>query len=151
MNVANPYEYFHTVHIPDAVGVRIALVVSLVVVGALAYIGLHQKSLSRSWIFLFATTTLVLMPYVMPKMHDRYFLPGQVFLIILACCRPRFVVPAVLVEIALLLPYLNYFRYQPGLDGLEIALMASTAAVFIMARELIRSRNTDGVPKRIAS
>lgn len=141
MNVANPYQYFRVLHISNAVGVWLAGVVTMLAFGALVYIGLIRKRLNRKWFFFFATCSLAVMPYVMPKMHDRYFLPAQVFLVILACCKPRFVIPAVLLEFALVLSYLNFFHNWVILEGMKIALLASTAALFFLLKHLWQTRN----------
>lgn len=36
-----------------------------------------------------AAASLLLAPYLLPKMHDRYFYPFELTAIILACLQPR--------------------------------------------------------------
>jgi len=50
----------------------------------------------------------VFIPYVLPRMHERYFFIGDVLTIIYACCRPsRFFVP-IFVGVASLLSYMPF-------------------------------------------
>jgi Gpi18-like mannosyltransferase len=139
MNVANPWCLYERFHHGYPIGLHIGLALTIFAAGILIFIGYKNKELGATWLFLFATTTLIVMPYIMPKMHDRYFLAGQVFLVILACYKNKFLVPAALLECALILPYINYLVLpQWDARSLEIGLCASTATVYILMKSLLR-------------
>jgi hypothetical protein len=105
---------------------------------SLVYLGFRNEELPGSWLLFLATTSLVVIPYVMPKMHDRYLLPGQICLVILACYDIQFLVPAALLECALILPYINFLRQDWNAHALEIGALASTAVVYALVTTLIR-------------
>jgi Gpi18-like mannosyltransferase len=56
-----------------------------------------------------AAVSLLLMPFVLPKMHDRYFYAFEVMAIILACLKPRFSVVAIAAQINGVIAYLSYY------------------------------------------
>ena len=143
MNVANPWCLYARFHHGYPVGLALGLVLTSLATGALTYVGYRHKELGGTWIFLFATTTLIVMPYVMPKMHDRYFLAGQVFLVILVCHHSRFLLPAALLECALILPYINFLALPDwDVHSLEVGLCASTAAIYLLGKTLLVSKST---------
>jgi hypothetical protein len=83
-------------------------------------------------------------PYVMPKMHDRYFFPAEIFLCILSCVDLAFVLPAALVLSASLICYGNYFLYHVRYSVLSAALLANTAALWLVFQQIrIRIRATE--------
>ncbi len=135
-NVANPWEWFHHLHLSDRVGFHLGLLMTLAVAIGLTYIGYTRQQLSKRWLFFFATVSLLIFPYVMPGMHDRYFQPGLVFLVVLACHEESFALPAALFECALLLTYFLYFNLENNAAATEIAVVASSAGLFLMLREL---------------
>jgi Gpi18-like mannosyltransferase len=139
MNVANPWCLYERFHLGYPFGLHVGLVLTILAAGILTFIGYKNENLGLTWLFLFATTTLVVMPYIMPKMHDRYFLAGQVFLVILACHKTKFLVPAALLECALILPYINYLVLpQWDVHSLEIGVCASTATIYILMKSLLK-------------
>lgn len=139
-NVANPWQWFYLTQRSDRAGMILGLLLTVIAAACLTYVGYTRQKLSKHWLFFFATVSLLVFPYVMPKMHDRYFLPGQVFLVILACYDERFILPAALFESALLLPYCLYFHTTSNNLTYAAAILASTAGLLIMLRELLRTR-----------
>ena len=61
---------------------------------------------------LLATFSVLLAPYVLPKMHDRYFFPADVFAIVLAFYRPRAWYVPVVVGSASSIAYLRYLHAE---------------------------------------
>lgn len=59
-----------------------------------------------------ATFSVLLAPYVLPKMHDRYFFPADVFAIVLAFYRPRAWYVPVVVGSASFIAYLRYLHAE---------------------------------------
>lgn len=84
-----------------------------------------------------ATISLLLMPYVLPKMHERYFFPADVMSIVLAFYCPRyFYVPVVIGMVSLF----SYFPFLFGLEFVVIPLphlaLVLLAPIVILARHL---------------
>ena len=61
---------------------------------------------------LLATFSVLLAPYVLPKMHDRYFFPADVFAIVLAFYRPRAWYVPVVVGSASSIAYVRYLHAE---------------------------------------
>ncbi len=78
-----------------------------------------------------ATISVVLMPYVLPKMHDRYFFAADVLSIIYAFFFPRyFFVPVLVIMTSL-------FSYGPFLFGREIIPLPLLAVVPIVTLSIL--------------
>ncbi len=56
-----------------------------------------------------AAACLLILPYILPMMHDRYFYPAEVFFLLFAFLRPRMAFIAVGLQIAALATYSAYF------------------------------------------
>ena len=80
-----------------------------------------------------ATISVMLMPFVLPKMHERYFYPADVFTILLAFYCPRlFFVP-------IGMSVISFFAYQPTIFGAEPVPIAALAfGVLVLLIILIR-------------
>ena len=63
------------------------------------------------------------MPYVLPKMHERYFFVADVFTLALALTDPRLWATAVLFQIGSLVSYLQYFGLAKGGPAVGLALI----------------------------
>jgi len=140
LNVANPWEfimYFHwdEFNHADSLWSKLGLVLTAAVIAWLVWVGRKRYKPGAAWMLGFAATSMIAVPYVMPRMHERYFLPAQLCLVILACCRRGFVIPAVLLELAMLLHYANYFNGLPN-TLVMTALLASTGALLILLEHL---------------
>jgi len=80
-----------------------------------------------------ATISVMLMPFLLPKMHERYFYPADVFTILLAFYCPRFFMVPIGMSI------ISYFTYQPTIfesEPVSIAVLA--VGVLLLLIVLIR-------------
>jgi len=83
-----------------------------------------------------ALLTLVLMPFVLPKMHDRYFFPADMLSIAYAFYYPRRYYVPIAIGLA------SFFAYQPYLAGhaivpLRILTLVMGAALVVIARGVL--------------
>jgi Gpi18-like mannosyltransferase len=80
-----------------------------------------------------ATISVMLMPYLLPKMHERYFYPADVFTILFAFYFPRyFFVP-------LGMSIISFFAYQPTIFGAQPVSIAFLAlGVLVLLVVLVR-------------
>lgn len=81
--------------------------VLLLVLAAASYLPAPTPTL----IVALATASVLVMPFVLPKMHERYFFAADVFSIVLAFWVPRLLPVAVLVQVV------SLFSYWPFLFG----------------------------------
>jgi Gpi18-like mannosyltransferase len=144
--IANPWSWFYHLHLPESLGINVALLLTVATAAFLTYLAYRRQRLDPAWLFFFASTCLVVFPYVMPKMHDRYFSSGVVFLVILACYDLRFLLPAALFECALLLPTVRFLTNEAHrfnhftTANIDVAIWSSTAGIFLILRQLWRTR-----------
>jgi Gpi18-like mannosyltransferase len=90
-----------------------------------------------------AYLSCLLIVYFLPKMHDRYFYPAEIFLVLLTCLRLQY---APLLLIAGTASYLSYWPHLfqkhilplPVLAGIMTAAVA--ASVFLMIPDLWKTR-----------
>ena len=89
MNVPNPWafvQYLHLMTYDQGVPIGVALAAA----AGLAIAGLALRwRLAGADLVLLAVASVTLMPFLLPKMHDRYFFPADLLTYALAVIRPR--------------------------------------------------------------
>jgi Gpi18-like mannosyltransferase len=134
VNIGNPWVIANVLHLPARVGVPLGLIISACAGVAVVALGLRKAADTPRGIVAVAAVSLLTMPYVMPKMHDRYFFPAELLLSILACVDLRFLMPAALVIAASLISYAGYFTEYAHHPGTALSLMATTLALYTVVR-----------------
>ncbi len=150
MNAANPYQLLlhwakYSEHL-TTVFTRAGLVV-----GAFATLGLvvflvRLRPLPRGWRLLLALSlSLVVEPFVLPKMHERYFFAGDTLMLILAVACPRVGAwPAALLQVAALMAYYPYLQHPMGPAFFAGACTLVVVAMTMMIRPLLRKQSETG-------
>lgn len=105
-NAPNPYvflEYFfrassvwRVYQIVTAAG----LLFSAGIGAAISAIGIGRRMISDRAVLIAAALSTTLMPYVLPKMHDRYFIGGDLLTFALACVDRRFLWAAIAMQVS---------------------------------------------------
>jgi Gpi18-like mannosyltransferase len=150
MNVPNPWaviQYLKLLSYEE--GVAIGLALGLLVGLGLASLGLRYR-LEGTDLLLLALASSALLPYVLPKMHDRYFFMADLLSFALAVARPgwRTVCIAVAIQLGSLGAYVSHLwglRVGTAIGALLIGL-----AILTILAELARSlglRTTRGEPR----
>jgi len=139
------------------VGVPLGIIATtLATLAFVAAVGRHRAPLSAEQIVLVATVSLVVLPFLLPKMHDRYFFPADVMAIVLAFYAPRlFWVPLIVIaaSLAAYAPFLTFTDLQSYADRggigwepiplpLVAAAMGATGA-FLAWRAITSARHFD--------
>ncbi len=133
LNAANFYQW-----IPERFSDRLAtaaLVGAAIVI--LVFVLLAYRlpgSTTDLGIVAMAASAMVLVPYVLPHMHERYFYAGDVLVIVLAVLRPRWALVAfVVVTVSLLSYYPFLFRSEPvSLTWLAVVELAALVALGVL-------------------
>jgi Gpi18-like mannosyltransferase len=87
-----------------------------------------------------AALAIMLEVYVLPKMHERYFFPANLIILMLVAFNPgRFWIPAVFVQLSSLICYAP-FTYGARVTTLRFVppVLMTTAAMWLLAKELER-------------
>lgn len=88
MNAPNPWAFVQALRLVDyGTGSAIGLALATAAALALAGIALRRR-LGRTELLLLAVVTAAAMPYLLPKMHDRYFFLADILAFALAVVRP---------------------------------------------------------------
>jgi Gpi18-like mannosyltransferase len=144
INVGNPWIIADRLHLNVHFGTLAGIVLTLVLMIAITTWGAQPAFRGAKNTLVLATLSLLSVAYVMPKMHDRYFFPAEIFLCILSCVDLAFVLPAALVLSASLICYGNYFLYHVRYAVLGPALLANTVALWLVFQQIrLRIRATE--------
>jgi Gpi18-like mannosyltransferase len=105
-NVPNLYQWipneFYNIVVP------IGLSLTVIAIFCLAYFVHRSKlKLTQERLIYLATISVFLMPYILPKMHERYFYPADILSIIFAFYFPQYCWVAVSVQLASFFSYLG--------------------------------------------
>lgn len=126
--IPNAYYHFYPVGIAFA---------AVVVLGIAYFVSKSRVKITVDRLVFMATFSVLVMPYLLPKMHDRYFFSADVISIILAFCYPRYwYVPVVIGSVSFLayMPALLNRAYilQPWLPVVLLLLIAVLGRQFLL-------------------
>jgi Gpi18-like mannosyltransferase len=131
--------------VPYAIGIAIGLVLAAATGLALSFFIMRSKQDGPDFILLVACASLLLMPYLLPKMHDRYFYAFELASIALACLNPRYLPFAVIAQVDGVLSYLGFER---GIVmGLLPAAIGNTLLSLYLVLDLWRREPGYRLPK----
>lgn len=121
------------------------LVLASVTGALLSLAGLGRRAISDRTVLLAATVSMTVMPYVLPKMHDRFFFGADMFSYALAWAAPQFIWVAVALQVSSLLSYAPEFSLYvlPGGTGVwkwavVVGGMINTLVIAYLLRALWR-------------
>lgn len=131
MNAANLWLFVDNSHYQS--GVVIGLLAAAAGGLALPVVIARSKAvLDVNHIVLAAALVLLLMPFLLPKMHDRYFYAFEMTIIILACLQPRFAPIAIAAQVNGVLAYFAFDGITAW--GLPLAALGNTLIVLTLGR-----------------
>ncbi|MHB0771499.1 hypothetical protein [Bradyrhizobium sp. 5.13L] len=132
MNAANLWVFAGGT--PYAIGVAAGLVLAAASGLALSIFIANAKREGPEFILLIACVSLILMPYLLPKMHERYFYGFELACIALACLNLRYLPFAVIAQVD---GVLSYLAFESGIVmGLLPAALCNTFLVFYLVLDL---------------
>ena len=133
-NAPNLYQWIPNTYY-DFYPVGIAFT-ALVALGIAYFIFKSRVKITADHLVFLATFSVLVMPYFLPKMHDRYFFPADVIAIILAFYCPRYwYVPVVIGSVSVLayMPFLfNIVILPQWLPAVLLLLIAVLGRQFLL-------------------
>lgn len=143
MNAANIWVF--AAGMPYAIGVAVGLVLAAAGGIALSLFSMRSKREEPEFILLLACASLMLMPYLLPKMHDRYFYAFELASIGLACLNLRYLPFAVIAQVD---GVLSYLMFERGIVmGLLPAALCNTLLGFYLMLDLWRGEHGFRFPR----
>jgi len=113
-------------------GVAVGLALAAAAGVALAILVARSARDDGQGVLLAAAASLLIMPYLLPKMQDRYFYGFELTAIVLACLNPRYLVVALIAQVDGVLSYLPYELTVPPGAVAPAILCNGALAVFIL-------------------
>jgi Gpi18-like mannosyltransferase len=141
--------------LPAPYDARASAVAPLVVAGAALGLGLLARAskvrVSRELLLKAATLSVALVPFLLPRMHDRYFFAADLLSIALAFYCPRLILVPVLFQCASGAAYLPYLlgreviplRYAAAGNALALVILL---VAYVTALYPLRSRTEEAQP-----
>jgi Gpi18-like mannosyltransferase len=139
MGAPSIYAYVDPGSSADLVRQAGTLLALAVVLASICVLLIRRVRLDRTGTVLLFTTFSIMVPFLLPGMHERYFYTAEVLAVVAAFWLPRklWYVP-VLLQAAIVVEYLNYlFAEEPAVD-LRILTLLVGAAMVAGAAQLIR-------------
>lgn len=129
------------------IGVGLGMMVAASAGLALSLFLARAKQDGPEFILLVACASLLLMPYLLPKMHDRYFYAFELASIALACINLRYLP---LASIAQVDGFLSYLPFDRGITiGLLPAALGNTALAGYVVFALWHAKRKFRIPKSV--
>jgi Gpi18-like mannosyltransferase len=142
LNAANVFQLADFGSHTEAVRNIALLVTGELVVGLILYAVVGRTPLTTTRILLLGTVFVVLVPFFLPSMHERYFYLADVLSVVVACHSPRRLWPVpVLVQFASAFSYVPFLSQRgPGQESTAVPFwilaLAMLAALALLLREL---------------
>jgi Gpi18-like mannosyltransferase len=124
LNAPNLYQWipndYYLLVTPIGMILAIAVLIMFII-----FVGQSRAKINSDLIILLATLSVLLMPYFLPKMHDRYFFPADLISLIYGFYFPQyFFVPVAITLVSL-------FSYFPFLLGVEVIPLRILSLVLV--------------------
>lgn len=144
MHAPNPWALVEKYHlIPYKVGVIAGMLISVIANLALVVKAIKSRQDEVEIKLLLITATMITSPYLLPKMHDRYFFPADVFTILLCVLFPKYRVSAVAMQVAstaVYLAFLNGTNRQQDNVAILASVFTTIALIWVLYAPALLSR-----------
>jgi Gpi18-like mannosyltransferase len=91
-----------------------------------------------------ATISVLVTPYVLPKMHDRYFFSADVFTILFSFMYPRYLIVPVLVQSVSVFTYLPFLFGYGIIPYRTLAMIELVPIVILLYHFVVRLSSKEG-------
>jgi Gpi18-like mannosyltransferase len=133
MNAPNMWRWFPDQHYDILYPAGVVSALSMVFLFVISVYKSRAK-MTTAVMVLLATVSVLLVPYFLPKMHERFFFPADVVSIIFAFYFPKyFFVP-------LAIGAISFFSYFPFLFGFEVIPLALLAVALLLTLVILLRR-----------
>ena len=133
------YDWVYPMSVYSAGGVILAIAV---------FVYRSRATITADRLIFLAFLSVLVMPYLLPKMHDRYFFPADVIAILFAFYWPRYWYAPIVVGLASLLTYERFLRGGDPLIHFSWPAAALLALIGILGWHFLqifgRARNSRG-------
>ena len=132
-----PNHYYHWYPLGIVFTILVVLVIAL-------YVHKSRVDITPDMLVHLATLSTLIMPFFLPKMHERYFFPASIMAIIFAFYFPKYWYTTVIIGLVSTLVHLHYL-YQVTPVPLPLLAVFSLLLVAVLAWKLMRIRREETV------
>jgi Gpi18-like mannosyltransferase len=144
MNAPNLYVFVRPAGYPLALPVGLGITIILIFLWLLIYARRYFKLTNAVLVYL-ALVSVACCPFLLPRMHDRYFYPADVFSIVLAFFMPELWFVAVSYQVISVLVYSINLLQLGLIPNLVVATAMNTGIIIILLLRQVRlCRNEPG-------
>jgi Gpi18-like mannosyltransferase len=110
--------------------------------------GRQRKALTNERAMELAMISLVVLPFLLPRMHERYFYPAALFAIPLVCARPRLMLVPFVLQFTTLLSYLPFLTGKIVLPlwvlaAINLAVIIALVVYWLRKNQQMAIQNPD--------
>lgn len=130
MRAPNPYIFLNS---EDSFELKVLIGIGITAMISLAYVlvrWLKWKRIDEYTVCFDATFFTILLPFILPKMHERYFFAGGIFLLIMAFYNPKQIPAAILMQASLLISFIPYFSGWTN-NWVKIAAIINSVGIIL--------------------
>ena len=132
-----PNLYIFMSAIPYNLGLMIGLVVAALIIGYWVWLNVRAKlDSSHRTLILMSLVSVALVPFLLPKMHDRYFYPADIFSLLAAFYVPQLWFVPILYQIISMLAYVVFLFNAPPLLTQIAAVLNALTIGFLVWRQV---------------
>jgi len=134
-----PNLYIFMSAIPYNLGLMIGLVVAALIIGYWVWLNVRAKSdSSHRTLILMSLVSVALVPFLLPKMHDRYFYPADIFSLLAAFYMPELWFVPILYQVISTLAYVVFLFNAPPLLTQIAAVLNTLTIGFLIWKQVGR-------------
>jgi Gpi18-like mannosyltransferase len=149
MHAPNPWAFIEKYRLmPYEIGLITGLLAAILANLVLVVHALRSVRDDTTTKLLLIASTMIVSPYLLPKMHDRYFFPADVFTVLLCVLLPKYRLSALAMQIASTAVYVAYLKgSSTQQDNIAIVASAFTsiALIWILYLSSVYSRLSGGI------
>jgi Gpi18-like mannosyltransferase len=142
MNAPNPYYFVLRANLGHyGLFVKLGLLAGAIFgVWLTTYYVRHLRGKGADALLTVSALSLLAFPYLLPKMHERYFFSGNCLLAIIAIKRPSLAIPCIMMQVATFITYREYlFLYGSGRQN-DLAFLFVTLSLVMIFLDLQKQR-----------
>lgn len=126
-----PNRYFSWYQVGVAFAALVVIVIAVIVYRS-------RVEVTGNLVVYLATLSVLIMPFVLPNMHDRYYFPAEVMAIVFAFYLPKYWFTPVIIGTTSLIVYLHYL-YRVTLIPLTWLALFPLALIAVLGWQLLRT------------
>jgi Gpi18-like mannosyltransferase len=133
-NAPNIYQWFPNNSASPRLLLILVAAIAITIIVLTVLLAKMPFSIDRDLLIQFSLASALIMPYLLPKMHDRYFFPADIFSIIYGFYFPRFGLIPVIIIFSSFLSYLSFLTAKNFIAMRALALILAITVIIVTGK-----------------